>query len=273
MAMSRYWVRKLGSRNVPGYREACEFDFFRGEAGRQDRPDIFDDGSLPEQPMRKLKGFCDIGNTVLTKAKERWGAAKFQQGQTRIYISNELDLTAEPRPKRNVTTLSHKDFMQILEPAWMKGSSVSDIEAVLKQTCILIMTKRFMYWRPATESEVSVDRIDLPGSLLRESGGQKYMDYRKGNKNLPEEFVSHVKWEQAWMTSGMERGGKDMPPLPTETITHSLFNPSEANRVVEVHVPPQPVKSETIGFKRSLTTCAGSIDLDSPVHKSIKKNQ
>ena len=63
------------------------------------------------------------------------------------------------------------------------------------------------------------------------------MHYRKGNKHLPEEFVSHVKWEQAWMTSVMERGGKDMPPLSTETITHSLFNPSETNRVVEVHAP------------------------------------
>ncbi|CAL1167123.1 unnamed protein product [Cladocopium goreaui] len=31
-----------------GFRETSEFDFFRGEAGRPERPDIFDDGSLPE---------------------------------------------------------------------------------------------------------------------------------------------------------------------------------------------------------------------------------
>ena len=68
-AMPRYWVQKLNSKNEPGFRESCEFDFFRGEAGRQDRPDIFDDGSLAEQPMRKLKGFCDAGNTVLTKER------------------------------------------------------------------------------------------------------------------------------------------------------------------------------------------------------------
>ena len=75
MAMSRYWGRKLNSNHAPRFREACEFDFFRGETERQDRPDIFDDGSLPEQPMRKLKSFCDVRNTILTK--ERWGAAKF----------------------------------------------------------------------------------------------------------------------------------------------------------------------------------------------------
>ena len=64
-----------------------------------------------------------------------------------------------------------------------------------------------------------------------------------------------------------------MPPLPTETITPSLFNPSETNCVVEVHVPHQPAKSEIIGFKRSLTTCAGPIDLDSPVRKASNMNQ
>ena len=48
MALSRYWIRKLKSNHIPGFREASEFDFFRGEAGRPERPDIFDDGSLPE---------------------------------------------------------------------------------------------------------------------------------------------------------------------------------------------------------------------------------
>ena len=122
-----YWVRKVGTNDPSGYREASEFDFFRGEAGRQDRPDIFDDGSLPEQPMRKLKGFCDIGITVLTK--ERWGAAKFPQGRFRIYVS-------EPEAIRGTSNVSHKDFMAMLEPAWMKGSGLSDIKAVLKRTGI-----------------------------------------------------------------------------------------------------------------------------------------
>ena len=105
MAMSRYWVRKLASKNLPGFREASEFDFFRSEAGRKDGPDVFDDGSLPEQPLRKLKGFSDVGNTVLTK--ERWGAAKFPQGQMRIYMVNDLDLSAEPRHGDCITQRVH----------------------------------------------------------------------------------------------------------------------------------------------------------------------
>jgi hypothetical protein len=94
MAMSGYCIRKLGSNCEAGFREACEFDFFRGEAGRQETLDIFDDGSLPLLPLRKLKGFCDVGNTVLTK--ERWGAGNFPQGQFRLYISNDVDLVPEP---------------------------------------------------------------------------------------------------------------------------------------------------------------------------------
>ena len=54
-------------------RTASELGFFRGEAELQDRPDIFDDGPLPEQPMRKLKGFCDVRNSALTK--QRWDCA------------------------------------------------------------------------------------------------------------------------------------------------------------------------------------------------------
>ena len=95
MAMSRYWVRKLNSKANLALGRLQSLISFRGEAGRKDRPDRFDDGSLPEQPMRKLKGVCDVGNTVLTK--ERWGAAKFPQNQMRIYMVNDLDLSAEPK--------------------------------------------------------------------------------------------------------------------------------------------------------------------------------
>lgn len=48
---------ELGWNHAPGFCEASGPDLFRGEAGRQDGPDIFDDdGSLQEQPVRKLKG-------------------------------------------------------------------------------------------------------------------------------------------------------------------------------------------------------------------------
>ena len=163
-----------------------EFDSFRGESGRQDRPDIFDDGSLPEQPMRKLKGFCDVGNTVLTK--ERWGAAKFPQGQLRISMSNDLDLDAEPNGQPLVIT--HSDFMRMMEPAWMKGSVLSDVKAVLNAH--VSSSSRTPLCTTALQlNNVYVEgvRLDSSKSLLRQSGGLKYLAYRKGNRDLPEDVA------------------------------------------------------------------------------------
>ena len=272
MAMSRYWVRKLQSNYTPGFREASEFDFFRGESGRQDRPDIFDDGSLPEQPMRKLKGFCDVGNTVLTK--ERWGAAKFPQGQLRIYMSNNLDLDAEPSGQPLVIT--HSDFMKMMEPAWMKGSVLSDVKAVLKRTCILIITNTTVYYRPATEQDVYVEgvRLDSSKSLLRQSGGLKYLAYRKGNRDLPEDFAKHLQWEEAWMRSVMDRSGPK-PPMPVETRWTSPFGDGQPKLILQVSLgqgaADRPIKKEPSAFFRTLSATTGCIHLDStPPRKSRK---
>ncbi|CAJ1444831.1 unnamed protein product [Effrenium voratum] len=259
MAMSRYWVQKLNSKNEPGFREACEFDFFRGEAGRQDRPDIFDDGSLAEQPMRKLKGFCDVGNTVLTK--ERWGAAKFPQGQLRLYMSNDIDLAAEPSFENAGYSISHQQFMQMVEPAWMKGSSISDVMAVMKRTCVLLITNDFLYWRLPSEKEVRVERkrLDESKSLLRSSGGLKYMQYRKGDRSAPADLDLHLRWERAWMTSIMEN------KAPSCRACSILY--------FSISAPPAPalIKKEPNVFARKLSAMHLTvIDLESPPKKKLK---
>ena len=64
MAIPRYWIHKTKKEGEIrlSFRQACEFDFFRGQAGSQMRPDIFDDGTLSDQPFRKVKAFTDVGN-------------------------------------------------------------------------------------------------------------------------------------------------------------------------------------------------------------------
>ena len=88
MAISRHWLRVDGKLNeiCPSFRQASEFDFFRGQCGSIFRPDIFDDGTLSEQPFKKLKAFTDVGNSE-SMSKERWGAAKWVKGQLRIYCA------------------------------------------------------------------------------------------------------------------------------------------------------------------------------------------
>ena len=91
MCISKYWKRTLKISTPPSFREATEFDFFRGQAGRKDRPDIHDDGCLASEPIRNMKGFADVGCIAMTR--ERWGAAKFVQGQMRVFVCNDFDFT------------------------------------------------------------------------------------------------------------------------------------------------------------------------------------
>ena len=78
---------------------------------------------------------------------------------------NDLDLSAEPKHETGMGTVSQKEFMQMLEPAWMKGSSLSDVNAVLERTCPLVITKGFLHWRLATEAEVPVERVPFDAHM------------------------------------------------------------------------------------------------------------
>ena len=93
LCASRFWRRQLRLDTTPSLREASEFVFFRGQAGRKDRPDIHDDGCLASEPICKMKGFADVGCTMMIK--EHWGAAKFVQGQMRIFVCNDFTMTAQ----------------------------------------------------------------------------------------------------------------------------------------------------------------------------------
>ena len=116
--------------------------------------------------------------------------------------------------------------MAMLEPAWMKGSSLSQVLAVLKRTNILTITSNTLYYRRATEEEVCVQGVLLNESkfLLCQSGGVKYMAYRKGNRDVPEDLAKHLKWEEAWMRSVMENKGAFKPPMPVEISTSPPFS-------------------------------------------------
>jgi hypothetical protein len=121
-----------------GLRTTTEFDFFRGAPGRRDRPNIFDDGSLREQPVRKTKSFCHVGN-VEDMSMERWGAAKWVLNQLRIFCANEYDLSSEPKDERplvddNAQVVSHQAFMDMLAPSFHKDATEADKMSVLKRT-------------------------------------------------------------------------------------------------------------------------------------------
>ena len=127
-----------------------------GQVGTRMRPDIFDDGTLCEQPFRKLKAFTDVGN-IESMSKERWGAAKWVRGQARIYCSNDFEVSKEPECTQPImdaqrglhSYISRKDFATMLELAWRtKDLSNSNVMAILKRTHIIVNTSTALCNRP-----------------------------------------------------------------------------------------------------------------------------
>lgn len=238
MAVSRYCIHRAHKEDeiTPSFRQACEFDFFRGQAGSLFRPDIFDDGTLSEQQFKKLKAFTDVGN-IESMSKERWGAAKWTKGQLCLYCVNDFVAATEPtvgvpvlaKQAGQPSYVTHSDFMKMLDVAWFqKENTESNIMAVLKRTHLLVNTKTFFYVRPASEKKQPVLRVPLGDKLdfLVEDSRIKYDFYRKGGSDLPTDFNQTVQWEAQWMKAAMQ--GKTGDNLPQRPIVRgrSLFSPT-----------------------------------------------
>ena len=243
MAISRYWIHKAKKEGeiAPSFRQACEFDFFRGQAGSQMRPDIFDDGTLSDQPFRKVKAFTDVGNiesmskerqdvladvldTVGLKHKDvrrcfllllcRWGAAKWAKGQTRIYCVNEFEENTEPKLDQPLiqqaagipTYVSHDEFLKMLEPSWYpKENSNANVMAVLRRTHIFLNTATSLCVRSAGEKPCPVLRHPLGDKTdyLHQDSRSVYDYHRKGGTDLPDDFETKLQWESNWFTKAM----------------------------------------------------------------------
>eukprot|EP00438_Fugacium_kawagutii_P012958 Skav206848 [mRNA] locus=scaffold3577:158736:160658:- [translate_table: standard] len=249
MAMSRHWIKKAHKEEevVPSFRQASEFDFFRGHSGSIFRPDIFDDGTFSEQQFKKIKAFTDVGN-IESMSKERWGAAKWVKGQVRIYCVNDFDSNREPKDDLPVVQkregahgfVTHGDFMCMLENAWFsREANESNIMAVLKRTHLFVNTKTFLYVRPAGEDQRPVMRIPLNDKtdLLHDQSRTLYDFYRKGGVDMPQDFSQKIAWEEEWMKAAMSGNFRDVPtrmtilnprPLFGEPVVESLAKQKDA---------------------------------------------
>ena len=223
LCASRYWNRELQLATPPSFREACEFVFFRGQPGRKDRPDIHDDGSLASEPIRKTKGFADVGCTMMTK--ERWGAAKFVQGQLRVFVCNDYALTDLLRKKQDSRAgpsapIPHSDFLDIIAPMFPKDTEDPHKMAVLKCASILVNAGKVIVLRQATQDEVHVPCIimDKAVDFLKPAAAARYMNYRDTKESFHADFERDVEWESKYVDAVLHGRA---PPPPRATIDHS----------------------------------------------------
>ncbi|CAE7558901.1 unnamed protein product [Symbiodinium sp. CCMP2592] len=247
MALSRYWIAELGQT---------------GQTGTLTRPDIFDDGTLSEQPFKKVKAFTDVGN-IESMSKERWGAAKWVRGQARIYCVNDFDIKSEPaldQPLLDIqegrhTYIAHKVFLEMLESAWYsKEASESNVMAVLKRTHIVVNTATSLYIRPASENENPVLRIPLGDKtdFLHLDSRMVYDYHRKGGKDLPADFNKKVEWEADWVRNAMA-GEKKLPSRPTILRGVSLFSNVASSSATPTYNSDETTSRPNAELCRSLT--------------------
>ena len=273
MAVSRHWIKGLHKDLTPSFRQASEFDFFRGQCGQLWRPDIFDDGSLVDQPLRKVKAFTDIGN-IESMSKERWGAAKWAKGQLRIYCCNDFDDKMEPKDdlpiqakeKGMVSYVSHEAFMKMLDCAWCtKDNNDANIMAVLKRTHIIVNTNTFLYVRPAGEEKSSVLRKALgsKADFLQPDSRNIYDLHRKGDLNNIEDMDSKLRWEALWMEAAMK--GKPVDELPTRPVLVNFRSPF-ADAAMSSAMPEEQDMYSSQQIGNALCTAAEPSPASSPPH-------
>jgi len=152
MALSRYYIERDRIDAAPGFRQASDLDFFRGEAGQLHIPCIHDDGDLDAQKPKALKAFYDV-SLVDAMTRERWGAAKFVKNQPRSGAENkhkaDLDFEVGQNAAKDL-----ENFGQLTRPAFPERMGEPDIDAVKKRTSICVNTKNYVYLKLAGDNVV-----------------------------------------------------------------------------------------------------------------------
>ena len=218
---SRYWKRKLSLPGGACYRLGSDLDFFRGDVGTRDRPDGLDDADPKTIPPAKWKAFADVGLTE-AMTRERWGASKWVRNQLRLFAFNPICVTGEPRAGVFVT---HAQFLQIINPCWHKDMDDESVLAVLKRSCLVVITKVWCYWRIASEKENDVPRIERPldlagrSSLVDPGASHVVSAWKEQRVELPEDYEEQLAFEETWLNAVLSKGALQVPstgvqPMP-----------------------------------------------------------
>ena len=204
MAQCRYNRTRFSREEAPCIRCTPEVDFLRGEAGSVIMGDFLDDPEMQHVGLKILKSFLDVG-LYESMAWARWGASKWVQNQPRAIAANAYDASVD-EGSAFVGTLPFKSFWEMIRPAVSTNASHADINALLKRSVFIVVTKKFVYFRPDGVNEDPVERIavDHP-DFLTADGKEFYGMFKSNNKTIPPNFDTEVKKEQAWISAIMAK--------------------------------------------------------------------
>ena len=94
----------------------------------------------------------------------------------------------------------------MIRPAVSTNASHAGTDALLKRSVFIVVTKKFVYFRPDGVNEDPVERIavDHP-DFLTADGKEFYGMFKSNNKTIPPNFDTEVKKEQAWISAIMAK--------------------------------------------------------------------
>ena len=91
--------------------------------------------------------------------RERWGASKWVRGQLRVWAVNPYN--RDEADKGFANTVSHEAFMKVIDPIWHQNFDDESKLAILKRSCIILVSNDWCYWRIAGERRCDVNRVRL----------------------------------------------------------------------------------------------------------------
>lgn len=190
--------------DAPCLRCTPEVNFLGGESSVVKMGDFLDDPEMQHVGVKILKSFLDVG-LFEAMAWARWGASKWVQNQPRAIAANAYDARVD-EGHILVPHLPFKDFWEMIRPAVSENASHADINAILKRAVFIVVTKKFLYFRPDGVNEDPVARIAVESpDFLTSQGKELYGLFKANKKTFPPDFQEEVKKEQAWVSLLMKK--------------------------------------------------------------------
>ena len=273
LCASWYWKPELGISSSASFRGASEFDseirinlekktfflyyfnaqdFVHGQPGCKDRPDAHDDGRLAAEPIPNMTGFADVGCTMMTK--ERWGAAKFVQGQMHVIACNDYVCTDALKQCSYRIIARASCLTYHTKTCWL--CSLQLCPRTPQDGCfqahehprknILVNAGKCLLFRCFTQEEIMVPCLSMGASVefLQPSSGDRHQQNRDTNVSIRPTFHQDVQWQADYVDAILNGKSPPGPPSPSETVmpcTSSLMQipqpPKHRPR------PPPPISS------------------------------
>lgn len=202
MAQCRLNRERFHLEDKPCLRITPEIDFPRGEAGSVVMGDFLDDPEMQHVGVKISKSFLDVG-LFESMAWARWGAAKWVQNQLRAVAANAYEAyeARVDEGDRLVPSLPVQKFWEIIRPAISDNASHADVNAILKRSVFIVVTKGFVYHRQNGVNEDPVPRLAMDGVDFPTSEAKSSM--ASSNPTAPG-FDAEVAKEQMWLSMVMK---------------------------------------------------------------------